>query len=150
MKIERFEDIRAWQEARDLTGQVHNLLASPRFRSRQALKVQLDRSTISIMANIAEGFDCQNDREFIRFLFYAVRSTSEVQSHLYVALDRNFIDKTQFEVVYDHCNFVKKLLLGFIRYLKAQRNQPSGDLGPRTSDPRPLNLGPRTLDSQHE
>ena len=141
MRIERFEDIKAWQEARALTSEVHGLTASPRFKTSQVLKRQLEGSTISIMANIAEGFDCQNDREFIRFLFYALRSTSEVQSHLYVTLDRNLIDKTQFEGVYDQCNSVKNLILGFIRYLKAEgikgRHESevtTSDLGPRTSD----------------
>ncbi|MFQ5961586.1 MAG: four helix bundle protein [Candidatus Methylomirabilales bacterium] len=141
MGIERFEDIKAWQEARALTGQVHDLTASPRFKTSHALKQQLERSTISIMANIAEGFDCQNDREFIRFLFYALRSTSEVQSHLYVALDRSLIDETQFEVVYDQCNSVKNLILGFIRYLKAEGIKGGHEVGLTTSD-----IGPRTSD----
>jgi four helix bundle protein len=134
MRIERFEEIKAWQEARALAGQVHGLTTSPRFKASQALKEQLERSTISIMANIAEGFDCQNDKEFIRFLFYALRSASEVQSHLYVALDRNVIDKTHFDIVYEQCSSVKNLVLGFIRYLKSERQDPSGDIGPRTSD----------------
>ena len=84
--------------------------------------------------NIAEGFDCQNDRDFIRFLYYALRSASEAQSHLYVALDRNVIDKTHFDVAYEQCNSVKNLVLGFIRYLKSEGHDPSGDIGPRTSD----------------
>lgn len=102
------------------------------------------------MANIAEGFDCQNDREFIRFLFYSLRSTSEVQSHLYVALDGNLIDNTHFEKIYDHCSSVKNLILGFIRYLKSkpERTQTSSDGGPRGSHIRPLDpdLGHRTSD----
>lgn len=141
MRIERFEDIKAWQEARALTGQVHDLTASPRFQTSQALKRQLEQSAISIMANIAEGFDCQNDREFIRFLFYALRSTSEVQSHLYVALDRSLIDKIQFEAVYDQCNSVKNLILGFIRYLKPEGTKGQHESGLATSD-----LGLRTSD----
>jgi four helix bundle protein len=134
MRIERFEEIRAWQEARVLAAQIHDLTASPRFRASLALKDQLERSTISVMANIAEGFDSQNDRDFIRFLYYALRSTSEAQSHLYVALDRNLIDKTHFDVAYEQCNSVKNLVLGFIRYLKSEGHDPSGDVGPRTSD----------------
>lgn len=134
MGIKRFEDIKAWQEARALTDQVHGLTASPPFKTSRALTQQLERSTISIMANIAEGFDCQNDREFIRFLFYALRSTSEVQSHLYVAIDRSLIDKTQFEVVYDQCHAVKSLILGFIRHLKAEGIKGGHEVGLTTSD----------------
>lgn len=141
MRIERFEDIKAWQEARALTREIYGLTASPRFKITQALKRQLEGSTISIMANIAEGFDCQNDREFIRFLFYALRSTSEVQSHLYVARDTSLMDNTQFEVVYDQCNSVKNLILGFIRYLKSEGIKDRHELGVATSD-----LGLRTSD----
>ncbi len=70
------------------------------------------------MANIAEGFDSQSNREFIKFLWYALRSASEVQSHLYVALDQRYLDKEGFEDVYLKTVSVKKLILGFIRYLK--------------------------------
>ncbi|MGH7425289.1 MAG: four helix bundle protein [Candidatus Methylomirabilales bacterium] len=134
MRIERFEEIKAWQEARALANQVHELTILPSFRAYQPLREQLERSAISVMANIAEGFDCQSDREFIRFLFYALRSTSEIQSHLYVALDRNLMHRNQFEGLYDQCNSIKNLVLGFIRYLRAEGTQLLGDLGPRTSD----------------
>ena len=157
MAIVRFEDIKAWQEARILTSQVHSMTASPRFKTSPELKKQLERSTISAMANIAEGFDCQNDREFVRFLFYALRSASEVQSHLYVALDRELIEKRQFEELYGYCTSVKNLLLGFIRYLKTHRCEEGEDtsVGDRDGEialaPDPAlptsGLGLRTSDS---
>lgn len=70
------------------------------------------------MANIAEGFDAQSDAEFIRFLGYARRSASEVQSHLYLALDRQHITQEEFEELYDRTVKVKQLIGGFIRYLR--------------------------------
>ncbi len=70
------------------------------------------------MANIAEGFDSRSNPEFIKFLGYALRSASEVQSHLYVALDQGYLDKQQFDRIYQQAVTVKKLILGFIRHLK--------------------------------
>jgi len=70
------------------------------------------------MANIAEGFDSRSDAEFVRFLNYAYRSATEVQSHLYVARDQEYLDEDAFAGVYDQATTVKKLLNGFIRYLK--------------------------------
>ena len=71
------------------------------------------------MANIAEGFDGGSDREFIKFLGYAIRSASELQSHLYVALDRAYIDRTQFDILYELAIKVKNLTAGFVRYLRS-------------------------------
>ena len=70
------------------------------------------------MANIAEGFDSGSDREFLRFLGYALRSASELQSHLYVALDQGYVDDESFSSVYYHIVKVKNLIGGFARYLR--------------------------------
>ncbi len=75
------------------------------------------------MANIAEGFDAGSDLEFIRFLKYALRSTSEVQSHLCVSLDRGHMDQEFFEQLYDHAVTVKSLTGGFMRYLRSSRDR---------------------------
>jgi len=71
------------------------------------------------MANISEGFDSNSDDEFVRFLRYALRSATEVQSHLYVAVDQGYISKDEFTQLYDQAIEVKSLIAGFIRYLKA-------------------------------
>ena len=71
------------------------------------------------MANIAEGFDGGSNREFTRFLRYALRSTTEVQSHLYVALDQGYLDGSVFAALYDRTVKVKNLTGGFIRYLRS-------------------------------
>jgi four helix bundle protein len=99
--INRFEDIDAWKEARILTQQIHSHTDQAAFGKDIALREQIRRAVLSIMANIAEGFDAGSDREFLRFLRYALRSTSEVQSHLYVALDRGCIESLSFHESYE-------------------------------------------------
>ena len=91
--------------------------AANRIKSNR-LRDQLEGASISVMANIAVGFDSQSDAEFIRFLIYSRRSASEVQSHLYVALDQGNISNDQFNEIYEKATAVKKLVSGFIRYLK--------------------------------
>lgn len=117
--IERFEDIDAWKEARTLAQDVYRTTDQPGFRRDRGLREQMRRASVSIMANIAEGFDATTDREFLQFLGYALRSATEVQSHLYVALDRQYIDSAAFDATYGLSVRVKKLIGGFSRYLKA-------------------------------
>ena len=73
------------------------------------------------MANIAEGFDRQSKKEFIKFLYYASGSTSEVQSHLYVALDQKYISDVDFQETYNQARKTKSLINGFISYLKGKK-----------------------------
>lgn len=96
MKIERFEDIQGWQEARRLTGEIYKLTNGFPFKKDQGLCGQIQKACVSIMANIAEGFDRQSKKEFSKFLNYASASASEVQSHLYVALDQKYISTEDF------------------------------------------------------
>jgi four helix bundle protein len=117
--IERFEDIDAWKEARKLTQEVYRATGRRGFQKDTGLREQLQRASVSIMANIAEGFDTATDREFLQFLSYALRSATEVQSHLYVALDPRYVDSTTFEALYVSSVTAKNLIGGFIRYLKA-------------------------------
>lgn len=86
------------------------------------LRDQMRRAAVSVMANIAEGFDGQSDAEFIQFLIYARRSASEVQSHLYVALDQRYLTGEEFDNLYDWAVQVKNLISGFIRYLRTDRS----------------------------
>ena len=121
MKIERFEDIKAWQESRALTKMVFEITSTGNSFKSYRLRDQIEGAAISTMANIAEGFDSQSDTEFIRFLIYSRRSSSEVQSHLYVALDQKYIEKQQFDEIYEKAVIVKNLISGFIRYLKGKK-----------------------------
>lgn len=117
MKIERFEQIKSWQKARELTNQVYSITGNKNFSKDYGLRSQIQRAAVSIMANIAEGFDGRSSKSFSTFLGYAYRSASEVQSHLYVALDQGYINRNKFDKLYGRTDKVKKLINGFIRYL---------------------------------
>ena len=99
--IKRFEDILAWQEASILTKSIYKLSDQGEFARDYGLRDQIRRAAVSSMANIAEGFDCDSQKEFARFLGIARRSTVEVQSLLYVALDAGHIDHKTFQLHYD-------------------------------------------------
>ncbi|MBI3120678.1 MAG: four helix bundle protein [candidate division NC10 bacterium] len=117
--IEKFEDIEAWKEARRLTQEIYRVTKAKAFARDIGLREQLQRASVSVMANIAEGFDCGSDREFVKFLGYSMRSTSELQSHLYVALDQEYLSRESFSRLYMRSIKVKNLIGGFIRYLRS-------------------------------
>ncbi len=117
MRINRFEDIEAWQLARDLTLKVYGLTKKTEFSHDFGLRRQIQDAAGSSMNNIAEGFDSETNPEFVRFLRYAKRSCTEVQSELYVALDQQYITKTEFQDVYDHAGRTRATIRGFINYL---------------------------------
>lgn len=94
---------------------------SDNFKKDFALKNQIVRASISIMLNIAEGFGRQTNKEFRHYLFYSNGSVTEVQSALYIALDRNYISKEKFHEIYNQCIEVSKMLSGLIRYLKSEK-----------------------------
>ena len=101
MRIERLEDIEAWQLARELTRMVYELTKKPKFARDFGLKGQIQNAAGSSMHNIVEGFDSKTQPEFVRFLRYAKRSCTELQSELYVALDQLYITNSEFKDVYD-------------------------------------------------
>jgi len=115
--IERFEDIEAWQLARELTQKVYRLTSNPRFSKDYGLKNQIQNAAGSSMHNIAEGFDSETNPEFIRFLRYSKRSCTEVQSELYVALDEKYITEDEFKSTYDLAAQTRAAIRGFINYL---------------------------------
>ena len=118
MKIERFEDIEAWKEARALVVLVYESTNKAPFKNDWGLRDQTQRAAIPVMPDIAEGFASQTNREFIVFLGYSLRSTAEVQSQLYAALALHYLVNDTFDSLTDQCTKVAKLLQGFIRYLK--------------------------------
>ena len=125
MKIERFEDIEAWQLARELTRKVYGLTKKPRFAKDYGLKGQIQEAAGSSMHNIAEGFDAETNAEFIRFLRYAKRSCTEVQSELYVALDEQYMSLDEFKDVYEQAARTRAAVRGFINYLKEYEKRKS-------------------------
>lgn len=124
MRIERFDEIKAWKLARELTRKVYSLTRNERFSRDFALKRQIQSAAGSAMHNIAEGFDSETNSEFLRFLRYAKRSCSEVQSQLYVALDQKYISKSEFQDVFRHAGETRATIRGFIKYLLTCNRKP--------------------------
>lgn len=121
MKINRFEDLECWQEARKLMKMVYEVAKGNLLSKDYRLRDQLVGAGISILNNIAEGFDSQSNIEFIRFLRYSRRSTSEVQNCLYIALDQNYITQQILDSSYAQCDKVRQIIDGLIRYLRKQK-----------------------------
>jgi four helix bundle protein len=115
--ISRFEDIDAWQDARILTKSVYQCTGRVGFARDFGLRDQIQRAAGSVMHNIAEGFDSGTDPEFVRFLRFAQRSCTEVQSELYVALDQGYITDPQFQELFDQAAKTRSKIGGFIKYL---------------------------------
>ncbi len=120
MKIQKFEDIIAWQKARELVENIYRLASTDKFNRDFGLKDQIRRAAISVMSNIAEGYARQTDKEFVQFLYIARGSTFETQSQLYVAFDLGYISKEEFEETYETISEVSRLIMGLIKYLQTQ------------------------------
>jgi len=118
--IKRFEDLECWQEARGFVSLVYQLIKGERFRKDFDLIGQVRRSSISSMANIAEGFHRNSTRDFMRFLDYSRSSIAETMSHFYVALDQKYIDEAEMTQVKQQADIVWKKLNNFISYLSKQ------------------------------
>ena len=114
MKIESFTDIEAWKQARLFVSDVYNVFAKGDSKSDFVFRDQIQRASVSIMSNIAEGFDSGSSKSFIQFLTYSYRSASEVESLLFVALDIHYIDVNQHNELMSKLNSIKKLIGGFI------------------------------------
>jgi four helix bundle protein len=117
-KIERFEDLQSWQKARILANTIYDLTENPGFGKDFHLRNQIQGAAGSVMHNIAEGFNAGTNPEFMRFLKISRRSASEVQSELYLALDRKYIDKEELHKAYDLATESKRLINGMIAYLR--------------------------------
>lgn len=121
-KITRFEDLQAWQKARQLTNSVDDLAFGAKFVRDIYLRDQIRGAAGSVMHNIAEGFDSGSGPEFIRFLKMARRSASEVQSELYQALDRKHISEQERCRAHDLATEAKRLINGLIAYLRKRKS----------------------------
>lgn len=124
MKLSRFEDLDCWKEARQLTRQVYEAIEQDsRWQKELRLCGQIQSAAGSVMANIAEGFVRHSDKEFVQFLFVAMSSAAEVQSHLYVAVDQGYLSKETFESIYEQAGKTSKIISGLIRYLRKKTRQ---------------------------
>lgn len=117
-KIERFEDIEAWKLAREVTKLIYQVSSETRFSKDFALVNQIRRASISILSNIAEGFERNGDKEFIQFLTIAKGSCGEARAQMYVAADQNYIEQNDFEIIQAKLIETSRMLSGLIKYLK--------------------------------
>ncbi len=117
-KIERFEDMLSWQKARELTRHVYKVSKQEDFVKDFELRGQIRGASISIMSNIAEGFERGGDKEFSQFLSTAKGSCGEVRSQLYVALDESYISPVEFKELHAGTVEVSRLISGFMGYLR--------------------------------
>jgi four helix bundle protein len=124
-KIERFEDIEAWKKARELTKIIYEVTAQGKLGADFSLRDQLRRASVSIMANIAEGFEREGNKEFRQFLAMAKGSVGEVKALLYVALDAGLTSMEQFQRISALADEASRLLAGFLRYLKTSDKKGS-------------------------
>lgn len=118
MKIDKFEDLQVWQKSRDIVNLIYEISNKKEFSKDFALRDQIRRAVISIMSNISEGFSRDSTKEFIRFLFIAKSSASEVQSQLYIAKDQGYIEEKEFEEIYDSLDHCSRQISNFITYLR--------------------------------
>lgn len=117
-KIDRFEDIEGWKVAREVTKRIYDITKTDKFCRDFALCNQIRRAAVSILSNIAEGFERSGNREFLQFLAIAKGSCGEVRAQLYVALDQDYIDEGQFEEILAKLFETSRLIAGFMKYLQ--------------------------------
>lgn len=116
--IQRFEDLSAWKKAREITKRVYKLTNQGDFARDFGLKDQIRRSSVSIMANIAEGFVRRSDRDLLNFLKISRSSAAEVKSHLYVALDQGYVDDQGFRELFAALDEVSRMIYGLVKHLR--------------------------------
>ena len=115
--IARFEDLECWQEARKFVNLIYKLTKNREFSKDFELVAQIKRSVVSSMANIAEGFHRNSDRDFMKFLDYSRASIAETVSHCYVALDQHYINEEEMASVNKQADIVWRKVNNFISYL---------------------------------
>nr|BAL59668.1 S23 ribosomal protein [Candidatus Acetothermum autotrophicum] len=118
-RIERFEDIKSWQLAKALVKNIYELTGQASFSKDYSLRDQIQRAAVSIMSNIAEGFERGSKKDFVNFLYIARGSCAEVRSLLYVAFELGYINEDKFKEALQQTEEIAKAIFGFIRYLKS-------------------------------
>ena len=119
MKIQKFEDIIAWQKAQDLAVNIYKTFEKSKDFG---FKDQIQRASVSISNNIAEGFDRMSDKEFVRFLYIAQASCSEVKSMLYLANRLNYLDREATNQFVENANEIGRIIRGLIKSLSTNFN----------------------------
>jgi four helix bundle protein len=117
--ISKFEDVEAWQLAREMTKAIYAISNDGAFARDFGLRDQIRRASVSIMSNIAEGFERGGDKEFLQFVSLAKGSSGEVRAQLYVALDAGYIDQQTFSRLSDMAKQINRMLAGLMKYLRS-------------------------------
>jgi four helix bundle protein len=117
-RVKKFEEIQSWKKARSLTNKIYKVTLTGPFGKDFGLRDQIRRAAVSILSNIAEGFERGGDKEFLRFLAIAKGSAGELRAQLYVALDQRYISSDVFELLSTEVTEISQLISGFMRYLK--------------------------------
>jgi four helix bundle protein len=124
MKLSCFEDLDCWKGARKLTQLVYGAIdRNPIWQRDIRLCGQIQAASVSVMANVAEGFVRHSDKEFVQFLFIAMSSAVEVQSHLYVAIDQKYLSQESFDEIYAQAEKTGKIISGLIKYLRTKKTK---------------------------
>lgn len=121
--IRRFEEIHAWQSARELTRRVYEVSNHGSFARDFGLRDQMRRASVSVMSNIAEGFESRTQALFIDYLGRAKASAGEVRAQTYVALDVGYLNQDQFDELYGLAERTSRQLSRFITYLRSQSDR---------------------------
>ena len=122
-KVERLEDLIAWQKARQLTAEIYRVSAQGDFSKDFGLRDQIRRAAVSAMSNIAEGFDRGSRSEFHQFLVIAKASCAEVRSQLYVAQDVGYINQENFDTVSSSASELSRIIGGLRAAVQKQRDK---------------------------
>jgi four helix bundle protein len=119
--FQKFEDIEAWQRARELTREIYTVSNENPFSKDFGLRDQVRKTSVSIMSNIAEGFERDGTKEFIQFLSVAKGSSGELRSQLYVALDQGYLAKERFDRLLGTVLETTRMIGGLINYLRKSK-----------------------------
>lgn len=117
-KINKFEDVKAWQLSRVLAKEIYKITSKGRFNTDFPLRDQIRKAAISVSSNIAEGFERNSKKEFIQFLYIAKASAGEIRSQLYLAKDLDYLTEKEFNRLISIVEETSKTIYGFIKYLK--------------------------------
>lgn len=116
--IKRFYDLEAWKKARILNMEIYHLTLNDDFKRDFVLVNQIRRASVSIMANIAEGFGRKGNKEFLQFISIAEGSLCELQSHLFISLDAEYLSQEKFKELFALTEEAQRIINGLAEYLR--------------------------------
>ena len=125
MRVQRFEDLDVWKAARQLARTIYSVSSRGRFARDLWLRSQIQRAGVSVMSNIAEGFERGGDKEFFQFLAHAKRSCGEVRSHLYIALDQGYLSEEETDSLSRETIRISGMLTNLMKYLGSSTRRGS-------------------------